>query len=192
MRLPKDTALNQINWLRNSTSPSWTRFAACLSMQTWLTSSGLILQIMQCWSIIYNNLPHSALDSNKSPNDAYGDSYDFSKLHVFGTISYALQPSKILHKLEERSAKWLFLGIDPAGVKALDLQNKVACIAKTVTSLDGKFLSTEENQIQGVCREEEASYSSSLDLSPRNSLKGPGKENLLQTSLMQECFNFKN
>jgi len=27
---------------------------------------------------------------------------------------YALQPSKLLHKLEERSAKGLFLGVDPA------------------------------------------------------------------------------
>jgi len=32
--LPKDTALNQMDWPRDSTSPSWTRFAACLSMQT--------------------------------------------------------------------------------------------------------------------------------------------------------------
>jgi len=41
--------------------------------------------------LIYNNLPHSALDNNKSPNDAYGDSSDFSKLYVFGSICYALR-----------------------------------------------------------------------------------------------------
>jgi len=39
-RLPKDTAINQMDWPRDSTSPSWTRFAACLSMQTWLPRSG--------------------------------------------------------------------------------------------------------------------------------------------------------
>ena len=31
---PKDTVLNQTDWPRDSTSPSLTRFAACLSMQT--------------------------------------------------------------------------------------------------------------------------------------------------------------
>jgi hypothetical protein len=45
----------------------------------------------------------------------FGDSSDFSKLYVFGSICYALQPSKLPHKLEERSAKGLFLGVDPAG-----------------------------------------------------------------------------
>ena len=48
----------------------------------------------------YNNLPHSALDNHKNPNDAYEDSSDFSKLYVFGSICYALQPSRLLHKLE--------------------------------------------------------------------------------------------
>jgi len=52
MRLPKDTALNQMDWMRNSTSRSWTRFAECLSMQTWLRSSGLLLHIMQSSSSI--------------------------------------------------------------------------------------------------------------------------------------------
>ena len=33
IRLPKDNALNQMDWVRDSTSPSWIRFAACLSMQ---------------------------------------------------------------------------------------------------------------------------------------------------------------
>ena len=65
--------------------------------------------------LIYNNFPHCALDNHKSPNDAYGDSSDFSKL---------------LHKLEERSAKGLFLGVDPSGYKVLDLQSKVAYVAR--------------------------------------------------------------
>jgi hypothetical protein len=34
MRLPKDTTLNQMDWPRDSTSPSWTRFTVCSSMQT--------------------------------------------------------------------------------------------------------------------------------------------------------------
>ena len=50
MRLPKDTALNQMDWMRNSTSRSWTRFAECLSMQTRHQSSGLMLHITQCSS----------------------------------------------------------------------------------------------------------------------------------------------
>ena len=76
MRLSKDTALNQMDWPRDSTSPSWTRFAACLSMQTWYPSSGPYAAHYAV--LIYNNLPHSALDNHKSPNDAYGDSSDYS------------------------------------------------------------------------------------------------------------------
>ena len=38
--------------------------------------------------IIYNNLPHFALDNRKSPNDAYGDSSYFSKLYVFNLRSF--------------------------------------------------------------------------------------------------------
>ena len=49
-RLPKDTALNQIEWLRDSTWPSWTRFAARCSMRAWLRSSVRIQHIMQCSS----------------------------------------------------------------------------------------------------------------------------------------------
>jgi len=41
--------------------------------------------------LIYNNLPHFALDNHKSPNDAYGDASDFLKLFVFGSVYYALQ-----------------------------------------------------------------------------------------------------
>jgi hypothetical protein len=126
--------------------------------------------------LIYNNLLHSALDYRKSPNDAYGDSSDFSKLYVFGTICYALQPSKIL---EERSAEGLFIGIDPGGYKVLDLKAKVAYVPRTEKAFDGKFLSTEENQIQGVCRDEEPKHSISLDPTPtrleesRDSSQGP-------------------
>jgi len=101
MRLPKDTALNQMDWPRDSTSPSWTRFAACLSMQ-WSCAAHYAV-------LIYNKLPRSALDDHKSPNDAYGDSSDFSKLCVFGSISYALQSSKLLHKLEKYQQKDSFL-----------------------------------------------------------------------------------
>jgi hypothetical protein len=59
--------------------------------------------------LIYNNLSHSALDNHKSPNDADGDSSDFSNLYVFGSICYALQPSKLLHNLEEKLEKDSFL-----------------------------------------------------------------------------------
>jgi hypothetical protein len=68
-----------------------------------------------CAVLVFNKLSHSALDNHKSPNEAYGDSPDFSKLCGFGSISYALQPSKLLYKLEERSAQGLCFGIDPAG-----------------------------------------------------------------------------
>jgi len=64
--------------------------------------------------LIYTKLPDSALNYHKSPNDAYGDSSDFSNLYVFGTIYDALQPSKLLHKLEERPPKGLFPAIDPS------------------------------------------------------------------------------
>jgi len=80
--------------------------------------------------LIYNNLPHSALDNHKSPNDAYGDLSDFSKLYVFGSICYDLQPSKLLHNLEARSTKGLFLGIDPACFKVLNLQRKSCLCSK--------------------------------------------------------------
>jgi hypothetical protein len=116
--------------------------------------------------LIYNNLPHSALDNHKSPSNPYGDSFDFLRLYVFGSIFYALQPSKLLDMLEERSAKELFLGIDPAGYKVLDLQSKVAYVARTVKRFDGKFISEEENQIHGLCREEEPTHSSSLYPTP--------------------------
>jgi len=52
MRLPKDTALNKMDWPRDSTSPSETRFTACLSMQTRHPSSCLMLHITQCSSRI--------------------------------------------------------------------------------------------------------------------------------------------
>ena len=104
--------------------------------------------------LIYNNLLHSALDDHMSPNDAYGDSSDFRKFCVFGSICYALQLSKLLHKLVARSAKGLFLGIHPTGYEALGLQSKAAYVARTVKVLDGKFFSTQENHIHRLCREE--------------------------------------
>jgi len=110
--------------------------------------------------LIYNNLPHSALDNHKSPNDAYEYSSDLSKLYVFGIICYALQQSKLLHKLEEISA-------EGHGYKVLDLQSKVAYVARTV------------KVFYGLCREEEPTHSSSLDPRParledyRDSTQGP-------------------
>ena len=56
---------------------------------------------------------------------------------------------------------------------------KVAYVTRTVKIFDGKFLSTEENQIQGVCRDEEPKHSISLDPTPtrleesRDSSQGP-------------------
>ena len=69
--------------------------------------------------------------------------------------------------------------MDPTGYKVLDLLSKVACVARTVKVFDGKFLSTEENQIHSLCREEEPAHSSSLDPTParledsRDSPQGP-------------------
>jgi hypothetical protein len=114
--------------------------------------------------LIYNNLPYSSLGNHKIPNDAYGESSDVAKLYVFGSICYALQPSKLLQKLEERLEKESFLGIDPAGYKVLEIQSKFSYVATTVKVFDRKFLSTEENQIHGPSREEEQTHSSSLDL----------------------------
>jgi len=81
------------------------------------------------------------MHNNKSPNDAY----DFSKLFVFSSIWYALQPSNLLHELGKGSAKKLFLGIDPAGYKALDQQSNAARVPKTVKVF------AEKNHIQGLC-----------------------------------------
>ena len=65
----------------------------------------------------------------------------FLKLNVFGSIRHTLQPSKLLHKLEDRSAKGLCVGIDPAGYEVLALQSKLPDVARTVKVFDGKFLS---------------------------------------------------
>jgi hypothetical protein len=59
-------------------------------------------------------------------------------------LVYTLEPSKLLHKLEESSAKRLFLGIDHAGYKVLDFESKVAYVARTVKIFDVKFLDTEK------------------------------------------------
>ena len=61
---------------------------------------------------------------------------------VVCSICYALQPSKLLHKLEERSAKGIFLGVDYAGYKVLDLQSNVAYVARTLK------VSKEENRLK--------------------------------------------
>ena len=73
------------------------------------------------------------------------------KLNVFGSIRHTLQPSQLLHKLEDRSAKGLSVGIDPAGYKGLDLlSNKIA---------DNKNLSAEEHAIHGLWREQQLTHS---------------------------------
>jgi hypothetical protein len=98
---------------------------------------------------------------------------------VFGSICSALQPSKLLNNLEEKSAKGLFLGIDPACYKVLDLQSKVASVSRTVKVFDDKFLSTEENEIHCLCLEEEPTHPNFLDPTParledsRDSPQGP-------------------
>jgi hypothetical protein len=137
--------------------------------------------------LIYNNLLHSALDNHKSPNDAYGDLSDFLKLYVFGSICYALQPSKLLHKLEERSAKGFFLEIDPAGYKVLDPQSKVAYVARTVKVLMASFYlqkkikfmafaekRNQHNQVLWILLQQDLRI-----LATR--LKGPEKDDLRQT-----------
>ena len=48
----------------------------------------------------------------------------------------------------------------------MDLQGKVADVARTVKVFDGKFLSIQENRIHGLCREEEPTHLSSLDPTP--------------------------
>ena len=189
MRLPKHTALNQMDWPKDSTSSSWIRFAACLSMQWPYAAHYAVL--------IYNNLPHSALDNHKSPSNPYGDSFDFLRLYVFGSIFYALQPSKLLDMLEERSAKELFLGIDPAGYKVLDLQSKVAYVARTVKVFDGKFLSTEKIKFTAFAekRKQHTQVLCTLRLQDlrilATHLKVPEKEDVLHADLTH-AFNFKS
>jgi len=79
-----------------------------LTLKLWLYAAHYAM-------LMYDNIPHPALDNHKSPNDAYGDSSDFSKPYVFGSICFALEPSQLLYKLKKRSEKGLFLEIDPAG-----------------------------------------------------------------------------
>jgi len=71
--------------------------------------------------LLFNSFPRTAFDNHNSPNNAYGDSYDFSKLYVLVRISHTLQPSKLLQKPEKQSVKGLFPGIDPTGYQVLDL-----------------------------------------------------------------------
>ena len=112
------------------------------------------------------------------------------QLNVFGSIRHTLQPSQLLHELEERSAKGLCVGIDPAGYKVSDLRSKVADVARTVKVFDGKFLSTGDPQIHGLFADAQPTHSilRLQDLRiPATRLKGPQKEDVLQTSLIQEC-----
>jgi len=92
-----------------------------------------------------------ALDSPKSQNDCYGDLSNFSKLHVFGSICYALQLQSFFVSWRKDQQKDSFLG-STCWLQSLEPTKKVKV-------LDGKFLSTEENQIHGLCREEEPSHS---------------------------------
>ena len=89
-----------------------------------------------------------------------------SNFSVFGSICFTIQPSKLLDQLEERSAKGLCFGFDRASYKVLDLQSKVAYVARTVKVFDGKFVSTGDKQTHGLCQEEDLCYSSSLDPTP--------------------------
>jgi hypothetical protein len=63
----------------------------------------------------------------------------------------------------------------------LDIQSKVAYVVRAVKVFDGKFFSTEQNQIHGLCREDEPTNSSSLDPTParlegsRDSPQGPSE-----------------
>jgi len=95
--------------------------------------------------------PHYALDNHKSQNDCYGDLSNFSKLHVFGSICYALQLQSFFVSWRKDQQKDSFLG-STCWLQSLEPTKKVKV-------LDGKFLSTEENQIHGLCREEEPSHS---------------------------------
>ena len=142
MRFPKHTALNRIAWLRDSTSPSWIRFTACLvnanlTPKLWPYAAHYAV-------VIYNNLPHSALDNDNSRNDAYGDSSDFSKLYVFGSICFALQPSRLLLSWSKNQQKDSCLELIHLAAKFIT-QSKIAYVARAVRVFDGKFLSTEEN-----------------------------------------------
>jgi len=79
MRVPKDTALNQMDWMRESTLPSWTyRYK--------LDSQALAL----CYTFCSTHLQWTF--SFCSQNDAYGDSSDFSKLYVFVSICCPFHP----------------------------------------------------------------------------------------------------
>ena len=66
-----------------------------------------------------------------------------------------------------------------------DLLRKVGCVANTVKVVDRKFLSTEENPIDGLCGEENPCPERLEDFFATHR-KSPKEENLLQTSLMQK------
>lgn len=92
---------------------------------------------------MYNNRTHSSLQGG-SPNEVYGDQSDLSK------IAFALQPQELLKKLEERSNKGLFVGIDRAGFKIFAILK--AGIVKVV---DENFLEQMEAQAAGIARHED-------------------------------------
>jgi hypothetical protein len=83
-------------------------------------------------------------------------------------------------------------------MQASELQIKVAYVARVVKVLDGNFLSTNDNLIDGLSQEEKPSHSSSLDPmharleGSRDLRKGPEEEDLLQMPLMQECLNLRS
>ena len=83
-------------------------------------------------------------------------------------------------------------------MQASELQIKVAYVARVVKVLDGNFLSTNDNLIDGLSQEEKPTHSSSLDPmharleGSRDLRKGPEEEDLLQMPLMQECLNLRS
>jgi hypothetical protein len=58
-----------------------------------------------CAVLIYNNLPHSALRKHKTPNDAYGDSSDFSKLYLLCSSTVKASTSAG-GKITKRTLSW--------------------------------------------------------------------------------------
>jgi hypothetical protein len=82
--------------------------------------------------LVYDNFRHSAFDNHKSPNDVHGHSPDLSKLDVFGSICFALQPPQFLHKLQEKSAKVSF--VESTLLPAKFWIYKVGYVARTANS----------------------------------------------------------
>jgi len=67
--------------------------------------------------------------------------------------SSELQQKELLKTLEDRSVKFLFMGIEPSGgVSVLDLDTLQACSARTLKVVDGMCLSTEDSKSHGLAR----------------------------------------